>query len=119
MVLSAGVTILLGVKGYAAGSNLQAALSIAAVVASAVLTSLATLEAFVDTGARWVRLHVTLHKLYALERELKFMLASGAELSPTDCDAMFQRLQGALDRSEWSERRTRSLTAPLPSRANP
>ena len=78
VLLSATVTVCLGLKFQAATGSIQTALSNIALALSAMITVVAAYEAFFDPRSVWIRETIAYTKLRNLKREFEFW-AAGCE----------------------------------------
>ena len=115
ILLGALITILLGVKGYLPKGIYPDIASIAALIASALLTALTAWESFADNSGRWVRRKVLLGTLWDIRDDLKFSEAQPPKLSEELLSELYSRLKSCLreENQEWATRRAKSITAPL------
>jgi hypothetical protein len=111
------ITVLLGIKGYIADGPAGNATSIAALVASALLTSLTAWENFADTAGRWVRRRALYATMLQIHDGLSFYEHHPGGPTEQQLDDIYQRMRTCLadENAEWGTRRAKSITTPLTS----
>lgn len=115
--LGAMTTVLLGLQGIS--GTYQNWVTNIALVASALVTIIATYEGFFDHRALWVRYTQTLTSLYSLKSELGFLLAA-SDVPPsadslTEIHARFQLILSATNEWWLSKRNEEQFVANKPA----
>jgi hypothetical protein len=116
VVLSATITVLLGLR---VGSGLQRTLANLALVLGALTTVLSAMEAFFNHRGLWVARTATLRRLEELRRQTDYQLAgvTDGELDPTVVDGLLARLEQIIadDRQAWLRLRSTEPQATTPA----
>ena len=109
-LFGAATTVLLGLKGYSSFSNHAEALSVAALIASSVVTLAATWETFFDHRWLWVRFTAAFERLNEIADDLDYAGAFG-NLSNDQLALFYHRFKSTLQetRAAWFEKHVRDL----------